>query len=56
MEETMEACKTKLVKCLKAAKTLVQPQTPEQAFQSRQWGFIAFNEYQDPLTVKETWY
>ena len=45
MGKVIKAYKVKPIKCLGAAKTLVQPQTLKQAFQSKQWGSIIFNKY-----------
>ena len=55
MGKVIKVCKAKPAEYLKAAKILVQLETPRQEFQNRQWGFITLNKYQDLSTVKEAW-
>jgi hypothetical protein len=45
MGGAIEVYKVEPIRCPRAVETLVQPQTPRQAFRSRQRGSITINKY-----------
>jgi hypothetical protein len=45
MGGVIEVCEAEPTRYLRAVETLVQPQTPRQAFRSRRRGSITFNKY-----------